>query len=791
MKSLLFLKSLLLILFLFSFGKTKAQFEFKSSELKVAIGTHGELTSFYNSKLNRDFLYHDTTSYLLMLVSEGRRFAPSSVKKIASGIQLLYQEKNVTIEIKATEKPTHLVFQIVKASPSEKIEAVIWGPYATTVNKTVGEVIGVARNEQTAVGLQVLNIKTLGGNYPNNEGGTWSRGLAAAPKKWGSLLQAYSINREHARHVDAWGGVFKNMPVAPIKGESAVGSKIAVFSCDEPNTLDRLEQIELAEGLPHPTIKGTWFKKSELFGKSYLISSFSESEVDEMIAYTKRAGLVSLYHEGPFKSWGHFVLDEKAFPNGVTGLKQCADKAHAAGIMLGVHTLSNFINTNDPYITPVPDDRLSSTGSSALKKNIDAYSKEIEVASPEYFNQLENNNLHAIKIGKEIIRYQSVSATAPYILSDCQRGAFGTIAVGHKAGDEVKKLFDHPYNVFFPDINMQRETAKNIADLLNKTGVDHWDFDGLEGEWASGHGDYAIELFAKDVYDNLKHDFFVGTSVSKPFFWHMCSYYNWGEPWYGGFKESMQQYRIDNQALFERNFMPHMLGWYLLTSTTTLADMEWMLARAAGYRAGFAMVARPKDLRKNPLTPALLDAIREWELARNTNAFSEAQRRALQIPSFEFHLEKLAEKKWKLYQYAGSPVFTKEKIIRQPGEPTYSTYNYEQTWREQQLQFQLTVSAGDGTVSDLKMQFDNYSEVLIPTELNAGDVIVCDGTSNLKIFTSNGSLRQQIKLVKDLPLLKAGAHSMKIDGAFDGNNPPKVEIRIKGLISVEDVEAKK
>jgi hypothetical protein len=787
------LMKLLLTIFIFSLLSLniKAQIIYKSDELKLEINNHGFVTGLVNVKQNHNYLRQDTITNLMLLVSDGKRFAPSSVKKSGNVIQLLFAEKNVKIEIKCTEKSTHLVFEIVKATPVEKIEAVVWGPFAITINKIVGEVIGVSRDEKIAVGMQVLNIKTLGGDYPNNEGSTWSRGIAAVSKPWGSLLQAYSINRDLARHVDAWGGVYKNMLVAPIKGESVVGSKIALFSCEEPKTLDRLEQIELAENLPHPTIKGTWFKKSELFGKSYLISSFSESEVDEMVSYTKRSGLVSLYHEGPFKSWGHFVLDEKQFPNGIKGLKHCADKAHAAGLMLGVHTLSNFTNTNDPYVSPIPDDRLSFTGSSTLKREIDATAKEIEVASPEYFNQKENNNLHAVKIGKEIIRYNSVSETPPYILMDCQRGAFGTAATSHKTGDEAKKLFDHAYNVFFPDINMQRETSKNIANLLNETGVDHWDFDGLEGGWASGQGDYGIELLAKDVHDNLKHDFFCGTSVSKTFFWHMCSYYNWGEPWYGGFKESMQQYRIDNQGLFERNYMPHMLGWYLLTSTTTLPDMEWMLARAAGYNAGFAMVARPKDLRKNPLTPALLDAIREWELARNTHAFNDAQRAALQIPSFEFHLEKLSEKKWKLYQYAASATFVKERIIRQPGEPTYSTYNYEQTWSIQPLQFQLTVSTGEGTVSALKLQFDNYADVDIPAELIAGDVVVCDGTKELKILSSNGSLRQQIKLASELPLLKPGMHSMKFDGLFEGNNPSKVEIRLKGLMSSEEVLAKR
>ena len=64
-------------------------------------------------------------------------------------------------------------------------------------------------------------------------------------------------------------------------GETVVGSKIALFTCAEGETLDRIEQIELAEGLPHPMVNGKWFKRSDLFGRSYLISSFKEEEVDD------------------------------------------------------------------------------------------------------------------------------------------------------------------------------------------------------------------------------------------------------------------------------------------------------------------------------------------------------------------------------------------------------------------------------------------------------------------------------------------------------------------------------
>ena len=74
-------------------------------------------------------------------------------------------------------------------------------------------------------------------------------------------MQAYAIDRDRERRVDAWGGNQKNMPVPPIPGETVVGSSIALFTCAEPATLDRLEQIEIAERLPHPTIDGVWVKR--------------------------------------------------------------------------------------------------------------------------------------------------------------------------------------------------------------------------------------------------------------------------------------------------------------------------------------------------------------------------------------------------------------------------------------------------------------------------------------------------------------------------------------------------
>ena len=767
-----------------------AQQSFTSGELKMSLNKQGSITELSNSLTGKNYLSLDTLSPLITLISNDIRYKPTSMTydKIQKKITLGYPTTGVSIDVRVSSKNTHLVLEIIRAAPVRMIDAIVWGPFPNTISKTIGEIIGVVRDGEISLGIQVLNIKTLGGDYPTREGSTWARGIAAVSAKWGSTLQAYSINRDRDRFVDAWGGLYKNMPVKALKGETVVGSKIAIFSCKESITFNRLEQIEIAENLPHPTVNGVWFKKSNLYGKSYMISSYGEKDIDEMIGYTKRAGLVSLYHEGPFKSWGNFVLNPEQFPNGKDGLKNCVDKAHAAGLFLGMHTLTNFINTNDPYVSPVPDNRLSLTGTSTLNRNIDAEQNTIEVASPEYFNDEKGNNLHTVKIGSELIRYKSVSSTAPYILLDCQRGAFGTTRSAHQAGEPVGKLFDHSYNVFFPNLDMQREVAKNITKLMNETGVDHLDLDGHEGALASGQGDYALELFAKDVYDQVKHDFIIGTSLSKTFYWHIGSYYNWGEPWYGGFKESMQQYRIDNQGLFDRNYMPHMLGWYLLAENTTLPEMEWMLSRAAGYHAGFAMVARPAALRKNSQSNLLLDAIREWEMARNGNAFSKAQQEALKNPKNEFHLEKRDEGKWTLHQYAMSPVFTREKFERQPGEPTHTTWNLQYPWKEQPLQFRIQITGETGSVKNIKMQIDKYKELLFPIELAFGESLVCDGTETIRLYDKNGKPKGSFKLQNKPPSVAPGAHIILIDSDFAGDETPKIEVQFKGLSSSEDIQ---
>jgi len=98
------------------------------------------------------------------------------------------------------------------------------------------------------------------------------------------------------------------------------------------------------------------------------------------------------------------------------------------------------------------------------------------------------NWLHAAVIGKEIIRYRAVSDKAPWTLLDCQRGAFWNHGVRSSEGAEIGKLLDHPYQVFFPNFELQREIARNMARTFNETGLSQMDFDATKDAPRRGRG---------------------------------------------------------------------------------------------------------------------------------------------------------------------------------------------------------------------------------------------------------------------------------------------------------------
>ncbi len=179
--------------------------------------------------------------------------------------------------------------------------------------------------------------------------------------------------------------------------------------------------------------------------------------------------------------------------------------------------------------------------------------------------------------------------------------------------------------------------------------------------------EYGQNLFAQAWYDaltpKLQGQVINDASGLTHFNWHIHTRMNWGEPWYAGFRQSQTIYRFKNQVYFERNLFPRMLGWFSLRPDTTLADVEWMLARSSGYDAGFALATSLKSnaqlnadaasadvARNGHATAAILEAVKQWETARKAKAFPESIKALLRDNTREFHLEPAGDGGWNLYE---------------------------------------------------------------------------------------------------------------------------------------------
>lgn len=746
----------------------KSPLAFQTEYIRLEVAQSGRVTSLYDRIADRELIAPYEASPLLSLVVDGETCVPTQVEHDSDeGLMTLeYAPIAVTAVVQVCVKPTHFTF-VLQSCEGAKPSHVFWGPFPTTVSRTVGEIVGVAQDGQFAVGIQTLNLHTTGG-HPKEcvDLGIGTDTHAAAATDSGCAFQAYSRERD--------GGV--------------IGSSIALFACPAEEALEVIGQIEVAEGLPHPMLDGEWCKTSLTARRSYLITNFSEQNLDEALTYAQTAGFRYIYHEGPFENWGHFRLSSGAFPDGDESLKRCVDRAADVGIRVGVHTLSNFTTTNDPYVTPVPDPRLMRSGTSVLLEPVDATNTEMVVEDVAPFQ--DRGTLSTVMIGNELIQYQSVSATEPWRLLGCQRGAFGTTASPHSQGAEVGKLSDHPYRIFFPNLEMQDEMADRLVDLFNRTGLRQISFDGLEGCEQTGHGVYSRNRFVKRCFDGWEQEVVNDASGLHHYLWHIHTRMNWGEPWGKAMREGMTEYRFRNQDYFRRNLFPRMLGWFQLrlassdVEATHRDDIEWTLSKCAGFDAGFALASPLMALQNNGQTADVLNAVREWEAARLANAFTEEQRERMREPNSEFHLEPCAEGGWDLYPVAYSDTFTHTGEERQPGEPEGDSWELENSFSEQPLRFVLRTLPGIGEQQNVALRnpvFEVGVQCLkIPVDLSPRQYLVCDGSDRAQVLDVNWNVIRSVELDTAVPTLATGSQQIRFWCEGGADSPAEIRIKLLG-----------
>jgi hypothetical protein len=227
-----------------------------------------------------------------------------------------------------------------------------------------------------------------------------------------------------------------------------------------------------------------------------------------------------------------------------------------------------------------------------------------------------------------------------------------------------------------------------------------------------------------------------------------------------------------------------MLGWFRMTPATTIEDVEWMLARSAAFDAGYSFVTSYEALNGNGFTDRILDAIGLWERVRMAGAFSDEQKERLEDVGNEFHLEATGPGAWQLVQIYPQ-VFRHERGARQPGEPLFSAFSFENPGDEQTLHWILT--AEDGEVSEVRISLGEREALPLPVRLREGWSLRYEGGAEVTIRDENHGRIGVLAVDEAAFRVGPGRHTVTLGGRLEPTEEAKARLEIRPRGRAESV----
>lgn len=428
------------------------------------------------------------------------------------------------------------------------------------------------------------------------------------------------------------------------------GVGAALIATRTVNLLDHIAQLEADFQLP----KGVKSRRSEEQRWSYLeASDITPANAAEYIRYAKTAGFRAMvvYYLSFCKSVGHFPWKPE-YPNQMADLQAVVAEIKKAGLLPGFHFHYNKADKADPYVTPVPDDRLNFVRTFTLASPVDAQADTLTVLeTPQGCTRDEGRRL--LKIGKEIVSYRDYETGPRYRFIGCKRGELGTRARAHDAGTifGLLNVDTWPRFVrFSQNTDIQEEVAQRLAKIYREAGFQFAYFDGAEDVpppyW------YTVSKAQWEVYRLLEPEpLFAEGACKSHFSWHLLNRGNAFDVFKPEImKSATRQWPMAEAARNARDFSRLDFGWmgYWVPDATTIGtqpDMvEYLESRAAAWDCPISFNSSLEKLRAHPRTPDNLEVMRRWEEVRYRHWLSEEQKAELRDPDQE-HILLIDEKK--------------------------------------------------------------------------------------------------------------------------------------------------
>ncbi len=517
------------------------------------------------------------------------------------------------------------------------------------------------------------------------------------------------------------------MTADAVRGIKLKGCTAALIVSPSDKFLDVVETIETDYNLP----SGVKSRRSEHMNSStYWVGDITPLNVDEHIAYAKRAGLkmmliyyTALYKSDFYRYCGDYDFRDE-YPNGIDDLKKMLQKIKDAGLMPGIHFLHPHIGIKSRYVTPVADHRLNLTRHFTLAKPLGTDDDIIYVEqNPE--GAVMEERCRVLKFDGELIYYESYSTEYPYCFKGCKRGHFDTNITPHSLGTigGILDLSEYAAISVYIDQNtsLQDEVAQKLADAYN-AGFEFIYFDGSEG--TNPPFEFHIPNAQYKVYKKLNTEPVYCEGAAKAHFsWHMITGGNAFDTFKTEvFKEKIVQFPFDEAPMMANNFTRLNFGWWGYFEDTQPDIYEFGTSRAAAWDCPVTMLSEIERFKTVARTDDTLEVLRRWEDVRAKNWLTDKQKEELKNPGQEHILIINENQEYELLPY-------NQIANAANGNESVSAFIFERNgkacvvcWHKTGSgKLSLPISASDVTYLDEiggnKISFDdNGSSVTIPIE---------------------------------------------------------------------------
>jgi hypothetical protein len=817
---------------------------------RLQIDDHGFVPSLVALQSGKEYSPQGHASPLLSLHESGQ---PND--QLVTPASAVFHPEKHEIELKyptgalavvmAEEKGTYFRFQLVSLTPRGTVDNVVWGPLHTTVSGKIGDIIGVVRNDDWAIGMMGLDDNTIAGPVvdsdcygmgyyihspdpvkfpvpPKYKEGQWfnigGNGItdtafyshpeeyfqqvfgtgAKLEPEFGSSVAYHARDRQKSYNYlfSLLPGFQRSRPrhqtSDPVEGVDFIGSGVALYACPDDLGPATMEKITVAEGLPYIVIDGKWIRDPSA-ARPIL---FWNGPMDKCIEYTKAMGFKDISRDtGEFyPSLTSKWVGRVGFSNGRTmTYKEFAEEAAKHGLTHGgLHTLCLFLQGGVSHdVTPVPSEHLQTVCRTKLAKDISATDTDIVVTDPSFLADKgtwpQGDDSNYLRIGGEMLRYDGISETAPWTIKGVKRG-HASKAVAHKAGDELVKLQQNCYNGFVPDMKLLLDYAQYYGELMARNGMTALDFDGLESTTYENHGYYAVRIFFRRLFDTYykltgKYPRITGSNVFAGG-WEYMDACNVG----GGdnmFNVASGRWNIEGKDIrngFENSYYPGTFGIQGWHSDWSQYEAENIEAKSIGWFATYSLTVSADALDNTGDRDEIFKAFHAWEAARAANVFTKEQKLKLQNPDFKFHLEQVGDNAFKLYT-------VKETALWADADGKTHPVALANDGPAQPMDFALTIKEPwnkSVPVAGIVITLPDGSQIKSERAIKTGEFIICKGG---KAYVAGGNRKKVVDLVMDHPaMLPTGDTKFVLSstGAPKGGEP-KFMLTVRLLGKAEDV----